>query len=633
MMVDSARAKSALRRATTATTPATTTTTTATTNTTTTTFLRQCDDAQIYHDAATITRYYHYNYTGAYRAVMAVVKDVTRTTTTLPRSSLREFVASVVGLTSTTVANGVVLRIPVAVQQTVLSFLRGAVGGGVTASATTNGVVVVENVPLVKFAECVGVRYASGVNNVLTVATTIMKARRRGDVVHVGEQLMGVKVVATATEKHTTELFDLSVPATENFLVSNAVVHNCKHRNIVALYKTFSSPENLYYVIELCPNGELLDLIKKAGRFTHEAAAFYTAEITEAIEYLHSIGIIHRDLKPENVLLSADWHVKLTDFGTSKLLDDTDKANPTARVRTNSFVGTAEYIAPEMLSSHETCRASDLFALGSIVFQMLVGRPPFQAKTEYLTLEKVKAREFEYDDDANVPDSAKSLISALFELTPEERLGAGADGYAKLKAHDFFAGIDWANLATTKPPKASDAIDDDDAAGGGAGGAGGGGGGGAADGVVGGTDGGGDGDGDSSDDDNDDGGGDGGGGGGGGGYTTASTLDEEYAKHLFDGEKVIKAGTVLKYKGMSVKKRQLVLTDKPRLLYIDREKDRVMGEILWSPSIYAVAKNTSSFYINTPQRRYILSDKLTKDADGWVRAIDKVKMTMEQQAD
>jgi 3-phosphoinositide dependent protein kinase-1 len=387
----------------------------------------------------------------------------------------------------------------------------------------------------------------------------------------------------------------------------------CNHRNVVKLYKTFSSPENLYYVLEVCPNGELLSHIKKHGSFDVASATYYTADICGGLEHLHQLGIVHRDLKPENILMSADMRCKLTDFGTSKILDDDIKNDWNARLRTQSFVGTPEYIAPELLDARDTCRATDLFALGSIVFQMITGRPPFKAKTEYLTIEKVKALDYQFPE--GFPDVPAAFCKALLVRDPALRLGAGPDGYAKLRAHELFAGFDWDGMAADAPPPpisssglkeridARERLAGEQAQGDGGGAA-------------------------SSN-----------GGGGGGAASSSSGLqylsDEEHDKwrsFLLADEKIIKSGFVYKYKGLSVKKRQLLLTNKPRLIYVSLAKQVVKGEIPWSHDILAVAKNPTSFWIQTPDRKYILQDKDQKDAEGWAKAIEGLKSHLKQQA-
>ncbi len=119
-------------------------------------------------------------------------------------------------------------------------------------------------------------------------------------------------------------------------------------------------------------------------------AKFYAAEIVSMLEYMHSQGIIHRDLKPENILLDFAYHLKLADFGTAKLLCTTDESDPVAEaLKKSKFVGTAEYVSPEVLVDKDATPASDLWALGCIIYQFFAGHPPFRGKTEYLIFDSI----------------------------------------------------------------------------------------------------------------------------------------------------------------------------------------------------------------------------------------------------
>jgi 3-phosphoinositide dependent protein kinase-1 len=115
--------------------------------------------------------------------------------------------------------------------------------------------------------------------------------------------------------------------------------------------------------------------------------------------------------------------------------------------RATSFVGTAEYVSPEVLNNTGITYASDLWALGCIIYQMLAGRPPFKAASEYLTFQKITARELEFPE--NFPPAAAGLVDALLREEPSERLGAG--GLSALRAHPFFEGVDWAAGARAAP--------------------------------------------------------------------------------------------------------------------------------------------------------------------------------------
>ncbi|KAI4593704.1 pkb-activating kinase-like protein [Pestalotiopsis sp. 9143b] len=207
------------------------------------------------------------------------------------------------------------------------------------------------------------------------------------------------------------------------------------HPGIVRLYYTFQDESSLYYVLDLCTGGELLGVLKKTGTFDEECTRYFGAQILDAIEYMHSRGVIHRDLKPENVLLDEQLHVKVTDFGTARLLtdprlpktqepprpeDSNGKGRDKDDSRADSFVGTAEYVSPELLKDRNACKASDLWAFGCMIYQMLAGRPPFKGNTEWLTFEKIIGLEYEFPP--GFPPAARDLVERLLVRDPNRRL-------------------------------------------------------------------------------------------------------------------------------------------------------------------------------------------------------------------
>ena len=236
------------------------------------------------------------------------------------------------------------------------------------------------------------------------------------------------------------------------------------HPGVVRLYYTFQDEQSLYFVLDLASSGELLGVLKRTTTFSEECTRFYGAEILDTIDYMHARGVIHRDLKPENVLLDDQMHVKITDFGTAKILElpkrpprngsngqiDPLNGSPldgSEDNKANSFVGTAEYVSPELLTDKKACKASDLWAFGCIIYQLLAGRPPFKAGNEYLTFQKIVALEYQFPK--GFPEAARDLVESVLVLDPANRLSI-----EHVKNHEFFDGISWGRgLWRQKVPK------------------------------------------------------------------------------------------------------------------------------------------------------------------------------------
>ncbi|CAG7983521.1 unnamed protein product [Penicillium salamii] len=220
------------------------------------------------------------------------------------------------------------------------------------------------------------------------------------------------------------------------------------HPGVVRLYYTFQDEQSLYFVLDLCKGGELLGVLKRMTTFDEECTRFYGAQILDTIDYMHRRGVIHRDLKPENVLLDSGMHIKITDFGTAKILE-APRADPNSNgmppldsneipkeERASSFVGTAEYVSPELLTDKNACKASDLWAFGCIIYQLLAGRPPFKAGNEYQTFQKIVALDYEFP--IGFPAVARDLVERLLVLDPARRLQI-----EHIKNHEFFTGVTW----------------------------------------------------------------------------------------------------------------------------------------------------------------------------------------------
>ncbi|KAH9938913.1 kinase-like protein [Amylocystis lapponica] len=219
------------------------------------------------------------------------------------------------------------------------------------------------------------------------------------------------------------------------------------HPGIVRLHWAFQDDWSLFFVLDLARNGELQSRISRMGSLSTPCARVYAAQIVDALGYMHSKGVIHRDLKPENLLLDDAFRIKITDFGTGKILDSGGE-------RTKTFVGTAQYVSPELLEDSETSKSSDFWALGCIVYQMIAGRFAFQGLSEYLTWQKIKQLEYSFPE--GFDEQAKDLVQRLLVRDPALRLGAGPSGsdcdMQALRDHPFFDSIIWSTLWTDPVP-------------------------------------------------------------------------------------------------------------------------------------------------------------------------------------
>jgi len=161
------------------------------------------------------------------------------------------------------------------------------------------------------------------------------------------------------------------------------------------------------------------------------------------VGHLHSLGFVHRDMKPENVLLGADGHLKVTDFGLAK-------CNMTDEPRTNSMCGTIEYMAPEIILGKGHGKTVDWWSIGILLYEMLVGLPPFRSKNKN-TLKK-RITEAKLKLPAYLTSEAHSLIKALLQRDPKKRLGYGPSGFEQVKKHPFFRSINWKKLENLDIP-------------------------------------------------------------------------------------------------------------------------------------------------------------------------------------
>lgn len=215
---------------------------------------------------------------------------------------------------------------------------------------------------------------------------------------------------------------------------------------LTGLHSCFQTRDHLFFVMEYINGGDLMFHILELGRFPENQTRFYAAEIILGLFYLHNRGIIYRDLKLDNVMLDADGHIKIADFGLCKEgIGDGNK--------TRTFCGTPDYIAPEIISYQPYDGAVDWWALGVLIYEMLVGRPPFDGDDDDQLFNNIMEKPVHYP--RGLSEQARKIIQGFLTKHPSRRLGCHPDtGESDIKRHIFFKSIDWDKLTKRqiKPP-------------------------------------------------------------------------------------------------------------------------------------------------------------------------------------
>ncbi|XP_038971609.1 serine/threonine-protein kinase 38-like [Phoenix dactylifera] len=316
--------------------------------------------------------------------------------------------------------------------------------------------------------------------------------------------------VRLCREKTTGNVYAMKKLKKSEMLRRGQVEHVKAERNLLAevdsayivkLYCSFQDEEFLYLIMEYLPGGDMMTLLMRKDTLTEDEARFYVAETVLAIESIHKHNYIHRDIKPDNLLLDRNGHMKLSDFGLCKPLDsssfpnlnepdyatgrnikpplDSNKQMSTSpaprrtqqeqllhwqknrRLLAYSTVGTPDYIAPEVLLKKGYGMECDWWSLGAIMYEMLVGYPPFYSENPMSTCKKiVNWRNYlKFPDEAKLSPEAKDLICRLL-CNVEQRLGT--KGAHEIKAHPWFKGIQWDKLYQMKAafiPEVKDELD------------------------------------------------------------------------------------------------------------------------------------------------------------------------------
>ncbi|XP_073416293.1 serine/threonine-protein kinase LATS1 isoform X1 [Dendrobates tinctorius] len=305
--------------------------------------------------------------------------------------------------------------------------------------------------------------------------------------------------VCLARKTDTNALYAMKTLRKKDVLLRNQVAHVKAERDILAeadnewvvrLYYSFQDKDNLYFVMDYIPGGDMMSLLIRKEVFPEDLAQFYIAELTCAVESVHKMGFIHRDIKPDNILIDRDGHIKLTDFGLctgfrwthdSKYYQSGDHlrqdsmdfssewgdlancrcsdrpkplewraAKQHQRCLAHSLVGTPNYIAPEVLLRTGYTQLCDWWSVGVILYEMLVGKAPFHAGSPLETQMKVIKWQttLHIPPQANLSPEASDLIVKLCR-GPEDRLGK--NGVDDIKAHPFFKNIDFSSDLRQQP--------------------------------------------------------------------------------------------------------------------------------------------------------------------------------------
>ncbi|KAI3517866.1 hypothetical protein L1887_17087 [Cichorium endivia] len=299
--------------------------------------------------------------------------------------------------------------------------------------------------------------------------------------------------VFLAKKRTTGDLFAIKVlkkadmirkNAVESILAERDILISVRNPFVVRFFYSFTCRENLYLVMEYLNGGDLYSLLRNLGCLDEDVARIYIAEVVLALEYLHSLRVVHRDLKPDNLLIAHDGHIKLTDFGLSKvglinstddlsgpavsgtsLLGDNESQSGTGsqqeRRKNRSAVGTPDYLAPEILLGTGHGTSADWWSVGVILFELIVGIPPFNAEHPQMIFDNILNRNIPWP---SVPEEmsheAQDLIDQLLTEDPNQRLGAG--GATEVKQHAYFRDINWDTLARQKAafvPASESALD------------------------------------------------------------------------------------------------------------------------------------------------------------------------------
>lgn len=260
--------------------------------------------------------------------------------------------------------------------------------------------------------------------------------------------------VMLSEEKATRKLWAIKVLKKEFILQNDEIestksekrvfvtINKARHPFLVGLHSCFQTETRIYFVMEYISGGDLMLHIQRQ-QFSEKRAKFYAVEVLLALEYFHQNGVVYRDLKLDNILLTLDGHVKVADYGLCK--EDMGYGNTT-----NTFCGTPEFMAPEILLERDYDRSVDWWAFGVLIYEMLLGQSPFKGTNEEEIFQAIIEEEVLYP--VNMNEDAVSILQQLLTKEPSKRLGSSINDAADIKAHPYFRGVNWDDFLQKKVP-------------------------------------------------------------------------------------------------------------------------------------------------------------------------------------